>query len=102
MTTSSRSPTKLSHAIHMDPSGDEAIAGQSSCRNWWPTGVELICAQRGKRERKTADARNRMGTLYHRNSCVRSLDCHYRLRCGCGCTAHVQKLSRFGGERMHE
>ena len=32
----------------MDPSGDEAIAGQSSCRNWWPTGVELICAQRGK------------------------------------------------------
>src|SRR5262249_21759450 len=66
-TTSSRSPTKLSQAIHIEPSGAEAMAGQSSCRNWCPTAVAVISAQTGAIEmtNRTAVGKNSgMGTLY--------------------------------------
>src|SRR5260370_41870697 len=67
MTTSSRSPTKLSHATQAVPSGAAAMEGQSSCRNWWPTAVALICAHNGAIETSRAAARNRggiIGSLY--------------------------------------
>src|SRR5258706_10484501 len=63
MTTSSRSPTKLSQATQAEPSGADAIAGQSSCRNWWPTAVAVISAHNGVIEAIRAAARNRGGII---------------------------------------
>src|ERR1700722_660179 len=71
MTTSSRSPTKLSHAIHKEPSGAAAMEGQSSWRNSCPTAVELICPQRDVEAIRKAAARIRdaiIGTIIFQRS----------------------------------
>src|SRR5215813_1420602 len=65
MTTSSRSPTKLSQAIQSEPSGAVAIAGQSSWRYSWPTMVGVICAQRGAREASARVAQSRRSISHH-------------------------------------